>query len=720
MPGFPKVPLVIGDTDDDASIHLQSRVGPARPLPRAQKSYTPQDEEILKILSEADDELEAGYDFNKQFQLFQKSGSIPHEEDYDDDDDNDDSDAETQVESADELENEHNQKHGSNINSHVYSDSEPRTNSEEEEHRNGQKANKSLFEEFKRAQESTHPFVDNGNMNYRKYGLFAMLSFIITCIVLLIYQREVFFNPSNINKPIENYYEINSRFNKLESRVNNLDLFAEDITKKQDTASKRYETLSSSIDDKFNIISGRFNSVNSNLISLQQFESLLQEFNELKTKVSESETYSNPEPKLIEITEKLTKLSKVSDNIEAVKDSILHEFMDKLPERVPVYIKNNKIHYIPEFHKYIYNFIDSYQKEKNATNIMSWDRFLKENEASISNYFNSVLKKSSLQNISKEKLEMFLQKKINENNEQIWEKFNNLIDNLNIMNSNSTTISNKFQKVSSDIFFDNLLEIFAKGSTRVNYADYRLGSRILGFLTTSSSLTTSTVNLKSLPRRLFLGWFDYLNSGGIHKPKNWKYNANNVLIDGGNYWHCESNECTVGLRLSDPIILTDIILKNPPTDSVNSPTFVSIYIKPKNSAQVNELIEYLQSLKIDITKSKNHKYLKKFFKVKEISLDSRRPINHIKLPVSLINLKIPVKDIYIEIYSSKGVTGLYNLKAYGISEFSSYKYNQEFELLVDKLSNLHEDEASVTESIDIDEFIDENDSEILGSDEILF
>lgn len=721
MSGFPKVPLVVGDTDDDASIHLQSRVGPARPLPNKQNSFNPHDEEILKILNEVDDELDAGYDFNKQFAIFQKSGSIPNEIEFSDND----SDADTQVESANEYEEEINEKQENRYYPNIHREEEILGDRYgEKEHRDEsdkQKPNKSLFEEFKKARESTHPFMETTQTNYKKYALFALMSFSVTCIVLLIYQREIIFHPVIIDKPIENYYEINSKFGNLENRVNKLTLFAEDLSKKQENLIQKHEMLSANINEKFDLVSDRFGKINSNIISLHQFDSLLKEFTALKARVSESEPYTNPEPKLLEITEKLNKLSKISDNIESVKTSILKEFSATLPEKVPVYIKDNKIHYIPEFHKYIYNFIDNYQKEKNFTTHVSWDQFLRENEDNMNNHINSIMKKTNLLNISKEKLEYFLQKKINENNKQIWEKYNNLIDNLNIVHNNSTSIAKNFEKSTNTILLDNLLEIFAKGSNKVNYADYKLGSRILGFLTsTSMSSTGSQTSHKSLPRRIFLGWFDYLNSSGVHKPKNWKYNANNVLIDGGNYWHCESNECSIGLRLSNPVILTDLIFKNPPIDSIKSPSFVSIYIKPTNPEQVNELIEYLQNLKFDIAKTNGQKYLKKFYKIKEVSLDPDKPINHVKLPVSLVNLKIPIKDIYVQLKSNSGITGLYNLKAYGISEFNSYKYNQEFELLVDKLSELDENEEPITNNIDINSFIDENHSDILGDDEILF
>lgn len=719
MSGFPKVPLVVGDTDDDASIHLQSRVGPARPLPTKQRSFSSHDKEILKILNEVDDELEAEYDFNKQFNIFQKSGSIPNDIEFSDND----SDADTQVESANEYEDENN-KQENRYYPNIYRDEVIPDNKYEEyefrEEKEKQKPNKSLFEEFKRARENTHPFMESSKTNYKKYALFALMSFSVTCIVLLIYQREVVFHPVVIDKPIENYYEINSKFDNLENRVNKLSLFAEDLSKRQEDLVQKHEVLSASINEKFDLVSDRFSKIDSSVINLNQFDNLWKEFTALKAKVSDSEPYINPEPKLLEISEKLNKLSKISDNIESVKSNILKEFSATLPEKVPVYIKDNKIHYIPEFHKYIYNFIDNYQKEKNLTTNISWDQFLRDNENNMNSHINSIIKKTNLLNISKEKLENFLQKRINENNKQIWEKYNNLIDNLNVVNSNSTLIAKNLEKSTNTILLDNLLEIFAKGSNKVNYADYKLGSRILGFLTTTStSSTRSEISQKSLPRRIFLGWFDYLNSSGVHKPKNWKYNANNVLIDGGNYWHCESNECSIGLRLSDPVILTDLIFKNPPVEGIKPPSYVSIYIKPRNSEQVKELKGYLQN-KFDISQPSDQKYLKKFYKIKEVSLDSNKPINHVKFPVSLVNLKIPVKDIYIQIRSNGGITGLYNLKAYGISEFNSYKYNQEFELLIDKLSELDENEESVTNNVDIDNLIDENDSDILGDDEILF
>lgn len=272
------------------------------------------------------------------------------------------------------------------------------------------------------------------------------------------------------------------------------------------------------------------------------------------------------------------------------------------------------------------------------------------------------------------------------------------------------------------VLLSNLLGTFAKGSVKVNYAEYVLGARILGFLTQTSISTDANGRIRSsnvpsdrsLARKVFLGWYDYLTSNGVSAPKEWKYNANNLLIDGGEYWQCKDKLCSVGIRLSSPVILTDLVIKTPHVHAGDSPALsenrytgsgskksilyppsqVSIYVKPKSAQHAKVLAQYQASRpgqEADVLKdSPKSPYLKKFFKVKDALLEPGSTINHVRLPVSLVNLKIPCLDIYLEFHADKSPTGVYNIQAYGVSELSSYKYSQDFDMLIDRLAQIEQ------------------------------
>lgn len=625
------------------------------------------------------------------------------------------------------------------------------------------KANQSLFQQFERVRQNEEPsgrnkkklsnssneqtsssfgFLSLGGSNNYVYVRVLVVSFLFSIILLFVTSYPQ--SPKNIlMKPLENYNDITSRFQKVESRMDKLDEVTLGLSNKQDVYESKYDSLTNSLNNRFNFISAKFDEF-SQTLSLNnnsKFENLVSDFAKLKTKFDNLETISsNPEalePKLNDISTKLNHLSHINNDIDEIKSDILNKLIESLPSQVPVYIKNNKIHYIPEFHKYLYNFVENYYNQKYDTpantSTMDWNTFLSSNEIQLKNYINSSLNKNSnYKAINKEVFERLLQRKLNDNNRLMWQKFNNLIDNLNI-NLNSTNIN--ISKSSNKILLDNLLEIFAKGSIKINYADYKIGSRILGFLTNTGADVNQN---KSIVRKLFLGWYDYLNSNGLKNPKNWKFNANNVLIDGGNYWQCESSYCTFGVRLFNPVILTDLFLKTPLTnlpDDFLPPNRVSVYIKPKSPRQVNSLIEYINKFKINFkNKSNTNKYLTKFVKVKEVAIDSNKAINHIKFPISLINLRIPVRDLYIEISSKDGSkTGLYSFKAYGISEYNSYKYNEEFDLLLNKLYDQDQEEIDRDQEeflshfednpkVDYSSFEDDFDQGdiVLGDDEIIF
>lgn len=118
--------------------------------------------------------------------------------------------------------------------------------------------------------------------------------------------------------------------------------------------------------------------------------------------------------------------------------------------------------------------------------------------------------------------------------------------------------------------------------------------------------------------------------------------------------------------------------------------------------------------------SANNKFLTKFINVKNFKLEPSKAINILKLPINLINLKIPIRDIYLKLNCPSGTKcGLYNVKIYGINEYNSYKFTQELDLITARLQEEIQEEELNNDgnSYEETEFI-ENNGEILGDDEL--
>lgn len=655
MAGFPKVPLVRGDTDDDASIHLHSHVGPARPIPR--RDYNRQIIEILNRKphdsSEAE-ELEYE-DINREFRKFAES------------------------------------------NRHTWSDDDSGEETQVEEPPAPKKKVKPVPEKQKALISLWDPKV---------------LGFLIGFVVLLL--TSSFPNSTTKTVPVpHDLAGVNSRIDQVDRRVLALDDIARALGQQVDLRDTKQEAFISGLTEKFEFVGHKLETLEKLVASGKtHLDSLREEVDGYKEKLDNMELISaDPdalEAKLGEVADKLTRLSQINTDVESMKEAIIQSLVERLPEHVPVYMKGRKIHYLPEFHKFLYSFVENYSGQRNAT-APDWETFVAKNEASLKDYIRSLLKNPNYKFLSKDEFEKSLNEKISKNNAVLYSRLNKLIDNLDL----STNVTKYNLALSTNkVVLDNLLDVISKGSIKVNYADYKLGSRILGFLTSTGR---DSYQQKSLSRKLFLGWYDYLRSNGLQAPKNLKYNANNVLLDGGEFWQCEASRCAFGVRMSSPIILTDLILKNPMEmrpDDLTLPTSISLYIKPKNKKDAPVLESYLGKFRPEFLRAQNeNKYLTKFYKIQELVLEAPGIVDHIKLPVSIINLRIPVRDIYVELRSRAGTTGLYNVKAYGLSEFNSLKYAEEFESILDKLDT--EDDSRSEVFYDAADY----DSRALGDDD---
>ncbi|EGV61488.1 hypothetical protein PSN45_000159 [Yamadazyma tenuis] len=654
MSRFPGIPTVVGDTDDDASIHLNSKVGPARPLPQ----ISPKEQEIANILSKPSAAPSSQY--NEVFETYYRNGGhvapAPEGDDVTDHSSSgsdyepqlDDSTDEESDEDATEVETPH---------------------------------EKSLLEEPQDISIAPEPPIRQ--ISPWKQAFLSVLAGITLAVVVIevCYISVVYSRSKHTGHTVENYYEVNSKFEQLGSQVSHLasehknhKKAVEELANNQKHLQQSYEQLSDNVMNRFHGMESRFETLDTNK---SQINGVIQEVRALKVQFESVNLVSNHtefDHRLNLLTSKLDRLVELNDNIETIKADVLATLFQALPSQVPVYTKNNKIHYIPEFNKFLYNFIDSYFKEHGPTD---WNAFVRENKESLDKYVKDLLSQSGVDGIDKSRLHQLVAEQLAQNNQVIFDKFNNLVDNLNV--DTNSTVSVKHDK----ILLSSLLEMFSEGSVNTNYADYRLGTKILGFLTSVPS------NDKPLPRKLLLGWYDYLVQSSPSYTS-LKFNANNLLVDGGSSWRCQTDKnglCSVGIKLSSPVIITDVVVATDSQDS--SHKAISIYVKPKSSSDYETIARYLSDFKMGFKLPQiSNKYLKKFIKVKEASLD--KPINHIKLPISLVNLQVPARDLYVEFQSNQEVLEVRNIKVYGISQYRSQKYSQKMELLIDNLKQAPE------------------------------
>ncbi|RKP30548.1 hypothetical protein METBISCDRAFT_16004 [Metschnikowia bicuspidata] len=635
MGDFSRIPVYRGDTDDDASIHLHSRVGPAKPM-----SYQKYDHQIMEILNDSgqrdpEDDFDArARELNTGFQKFAESS--PFE-----------------------------------------SDSEGDLTHVEDEPDFGRKVTR----------KSVHSSKQNPNEPEERFALSifnpSILGYI--CGVVLFFIILWRLSKSHNSATQVDTTSVNARIDEVSQRVGAL------------------KEISTALDQQVDLISVKQDSfVNSVLLRIATFEQTLQDLqnnavDEARVHQIEAELGAfrkqldagllvisqNPEEleqKVQRISGDLAQLLRLNHDVLVIKKEIVNELVKRLPSLVPVYMKDNKVHYVPEFYDFMVNFVGSVSGAGNST--LTWQDFMSSHGPQFKTYIKNLFDTADVKFLSKAQFEESLHELLASNNRALISKINSILDKIDLLR-NSTSID--LGASGNRIVLDNLLEVVSKGSMKVNFADYKLGSRILGFLTTTGS---DSYKKRSLARTVFLGWYDYLTSSGLRSAAKMKFNANNILVDGGQYWQCDSRKCSVAVRLSSPVILTDLILNNPLAgrpEGLQVPEMISIYIKPRKRLDAARLELHLESRLNSPYQKIDNKYLSKFYKVKDLLLKGSGSTEHIKLPTSIINMRIPVRDIYLEISSRQGFTGLFNLKAYGITEFNSFRYAEKFESILDRL-----------------------------------
>ncbi|KAK6454958.1 uncharacterized protein RJT20DRAFT_53839 [Scheffersomyces xylosifermentans] len=775
MVGFPAVPRVVGDTDDDASIHLHTYVGPAKPLPKMRTAadekiyrelYKSKEETLARNYDSEDDEeedLRNEIELNESFSKFQQSLSATNLDQPNSNDHNGDidvSDSDTYNESSDDEDsfNENSifnkaedvryaarRENSSTNNADIgnvsersvkeyyntrdtsrYSNNDETQYKSFEEEDYGQKGASSEVNRV--AEEAAEPeiteTIDDKNSKSKiqgtsprsnegsnlQYAFFAVLSFILTLVAVVVYQTMI------AEVPYESRV-FGSNLRKVENKIDKISKWVSTLEKRHDMLESTVELVVKNQNEQYDITIQRFEEVETRLVGhTTEFIKLRQQLNE--------DIYTD-QNKLEEINDKLAKLVKANDDIDSLKQQIVNELVNKLPDHIPVYIKNDRIHFKPAFHKYLFNFIESYGKNlTGAAATPDWDQFLSKNTGQLDELISKQVTESST--ILKEKLEGLVQRQMSEFNQNIIDKFNHLVDSLNVEDGNSDS---PLKTAATPLLLSQLAEILAKGSIKVNYADYNLGARILGFLTQGNS--NNARETQPFFGRILFGWYHYLS---MKSPREWKYNANNVLLDNESSWNCELDSCSIGIRLFNQIILTDVIIKS------RNMGRVSLWVKPRSQSHYDKLHNYQKQFKVLNDKSSN-RYLRKFLKISEHPISSG--VTHLEVPVKLVSLAIPLRDIYLEFIpieveeesATTNITSTSNghvsrahsalqidyIKVYGISEVNAYKSDQHLNSLLtqSRSDDTVHDHTESNQGVDYLDFFGSNveDGLTLGDDE---
>lgn len=311
-----------------------------------------------------------------------------------------------------------------------------------------------------------------------------------------------------------------------------------------------------------------------------------------------------------------------------------------------IQLKNNKIQITPEFHQFLYNFIDNYQssyidsKLEGIENLNDINRLREYVDTSVQNSVDSIKQEISLE-------------------------YDELMNNLTVSNGSIGSPNN------NKIWLDSVLGLISRGSTLVNYADYSSGSRILGFLTTVNKEESSTDY--NVLQKMIYGWWIY-----NERMTNDKYNANHVILDDDIFWKGGDE---IGIRMSSCIIPTDIIIEC--ECELEKDQYVTIGFKPSTKTGFDKL-PYGK-----FNKDAN-KYTTKFKKIRQAKIKSG--INHVRLPIRFINEKIGGKDVYFKFNKNLDIN---NIKIYGISEVNAVKYQDKLNLLVEKFNEAINEEELV-------------------------
>lgn len=322
---------------------------------------------------------------------------------------------------------------------------------------------------------------------------------------------------------------------------------------------------------------------------------------------------------------------------EDIESFILLSISQYITRSVPVFVKDHKINYTPEFADFLRNITNEEidKKQGKALQLM--------------NFTNKAVSRKYLLEVEENKIR-----------ELIHQELENLVKAPHANDKDQPTpirINSRSWNGLSDKSFET--------SSQLNFASRELGARVLGFLTKAGQKNKNF----SITRAIFLGWYDYLTSQGLNTPGSLTYNANHALSRHAPYWQCESNLCSIGIRLAKVIDLREVVITTPrhiQPPSFNPPTKISLFIKPRSRSHANLLrANQIENASGSERPDTDNPYLNKFVKIMEAELQSSAEVNRLALPINLRDLHIPIRDLYIELEAEHGSTGVFEIRAHG-------------------------------------------------------
>ncbi|ODV95799.1 hypothetical protein PACTADRAFT_49247 [Pachysolen tannophilus NRRL Y-2460] len=415
---------------------------------------------------------------------------------------------------------------------------------------------------------------------------------------------------------------------------------------------------------------------------------------------------------------KVEELFQFKNQVDKAFDELSGEMISKITSRLPYSIpaiksKNGEMQLIPEFQNFLKNIInDSVNAKLSSVDLadaqgnrfeMTWDDFLAKNGYQLHEYLENfvtkdvqMVKKSDFEKIlvdnfkaSKDKMD----KELNKLRNSIDEEFVLLDRKVSRAKGVSHSRESDLSLSTSELFVENLIdkkfdEFKNNLSNRKNYADPYQGAVILNQLT-SKPLNKKFRRRTSVISRVAFGWLDFLkrnlskngnSSNSLYDSVIGKLhyeNQYNCLLDNGLYWTNVANDMHIGIRLSKPIIITEILFEYPRSDNPMlmsaAPKKTSIYIKPSPSNLFKDLKKLFEpTFNQDFI---NRKISESYVKVLEFeyNINDNHVYQFVKFPKKLYedleNLKI--SEIYIDVESNWGnsnITNLYNIKVFGVNE----------------------------------------------------
>lgn len=429
-----------------------------------------------------------------------------------------------------------------------------------------------------------------------KTFLVFMASFVLALLVFFHY-KGLSWNLASDRKPPSNHTpEIAALVSRLEGDM---------------------KRLSSAVDSKIQAVSDKLLHLETSQISSSLLLAILhREFATLKTAHGLCDTGSDlPCISLSDLSQKLERIQHLSNDADLLKADLLESLVELLPLAIPVYLEDGKVMFTPQFYDHLHTYLGAYMESSITAPHTPLD---------------SVLALDLLY-VTRAQFKALLASKLDSKNTDA-PKINNGLVERHLEDPLPNT--QDFDRDSNRIYVENL--IASDGSQPMNYALYDTGARILGFLT---SCDTSKSHGRLILGRILWGWYDCLLSPPKHQ-------ANDMLTPSNETWTCHAAGCSIGINLSKPVVVYEILIHHSLTMSPDA----QVYMRPINRKSAQKLKRHLDNILIHQPSPLPTRYLTLFLLTKvQRNAQVQTPTTRttIRLSPSVVNLGVLSRDIFI-------------------------------------------------------------------------